>query len=188
MCRIVLCDFIYCYCGLHGNNVPQCCYNNQLCWGWVICDRKWAIDTQKKQSLNEPRTFEKVLCGGRAALEMSLRPAQLPPNSLVKSCCAYTFISHHDHGWTVMQSTVALKGSMRREWERKWELISDPVRSYYWSPMGKFHLLFCVIVVMTIHNNYYKRQKGNDELVRLGSFPTNPFSPLSFLESGGIRW
>lgn len=40
---------------------------------------------------------------------------------------------------------------------------------------------------MTIHNNYYKRQKGNDEVARFGSFPTNPFSPLC-LESGGILW
>lgn len=50
-------------------------------------------DTRRKGSQNEPRTFEKVLCGGRAALKTSLRPAPslffsrqslLPQNSLVK--------------------------------------------------------------------------------------------------------
>lgn len=79
----------------------------------------------------------------------------------------------------VTQSTVALKRSTRREWEGK----GDPVRSYYWSPTGEFHLLFCVVVIMTIPNNYYKRQKGNDKVA-------GPLFPqiLSLYSLSRIRW
>lgn len=96
-------------------------------------------DTKIKGSPNEPRTFGKVLCGGRASLRptpslFSSRQPLLPQNSLVKIhvVLIYSFLitsmalRHPIYGFSEKEHEKGMRGLRRADFRSSKELLLIP--------------------------------------------------------------